>query len=492
MSTEIRKLKKEGVQFYPQTHYKAVVGLLKALEDGEMIPALADNLTSWEEDYSEVRNSWDETIRTTAGDDPIVTKYGGILQSITAVEDFSCTSFTATPYNQLRLASNGGAAVALSSSAWYFPVPKLTLGEFGDATENNGILFTDSEGNNLQPTVRFVPLANGEPTSASAGTVISPTTVVYDDKTYKVYTTSGAGYLIVSGITQASTCAHIAWEDWYDRYVSPTDAEDVGTTINLAPLFTAAPNGSGKFLVLGSAGNIVATKAERADETHMKITDPIGRTAVTAASWTNTQNAAVEGETTTYTHSCTVSGMKSGGLAAIEDSDTILAIDGTTISYTDENATGMACTIRYEKATPSTATVTLAKTSYDLDDCGLEIKNGVIGSAYFECSYSQNVADALSQIAKVRFNVVLSVLAEAIASLHNEVKVLKDIVLTASYKTMDAEGYTCMGNPVVLTGTSAPSVTPKFVGQFYIDTTNSKVYIAKAVTNATGNWVILN
>ena len=33
MSTEIRKLKKEGVQFYPQTHPQAVIGLVDELDN---------------------------------------------------------------------------------------------------------------------------------------------------------------------------------------------------------------------------------------------------------------------------------------------------------------------------------------------------------------------------------------------------------------------------------------------------------------------------
>lgn len=48
------------------------------------------------------------------------------------------------------------------------------------------------------------------------------------------------------------------------------------------------------------------------------------------------------------------------------------------------------------------------------------------------------------------------------------------------------------GYPLVVEGAGAPSIVPRFVGQRYHDTTNSKVYEAFAVTNSTSNWVLLN
>lgn len=380
-----------------------------ALESGEVVPALADNLASWDEDFSEVTNQWDETIRSTAGDDAIRTDNGGVLKSIVATgEDFKCTALRATAYNQLRLVSNGGGASSIGSDASrVIPVPHLQLGQFGDASFNNGMLFTKAPtgysggfvfgGADVQPTVRFVPLASGQPTSTTAGTVVTPTTVTYDDKTYHTYLTSGEGWLIVtppSGTTWAELCAHLAWEDWYDRFVSPTDAADTGDSIALSALFSAAPNGTGKFLVLGN----LATRADRTSATQMKITDPIARVA--SPSWTNTEDEENPG---TYTHTLDIgSTMKDGGAAAIEGSQQVLTVSGTTVSYTDTNATAISGAVRYERATEATATVTLSKTAYDLDDCGCEIKEGAVGTAFFECSYAQNVADALSQIAKYR------------------------------------------------------------------------------------------
>ena len=359
------------------------------LENGDVVPALAGNLESWEDKNVPVENNFDTTVRTTAGDDPINSDDGGIVKSIVPVTDFKCTGLLATAENQLRLKSNGGGAVAVGAG-WYFPVPKLTLGTFGTTDENNGLLLVDNTGANIQnATVYFKALANGVPTSVTDGTQLTPQTVNYGDKTYKVYTTSGPGYLIVSGITYANTCARIAWEDWYDKFVSPTDPNDVGGSINLAPLFAAVPNGTGKFLVCGNA----YTYGERISATQWKITDPIGRIASPA--WTNTPDEVAEGETQTYTHTLIISDVAAGSTVMIEGSAQALSLNETTVSYTDTNATAITGAVRYEKAVAATATVNLAS-AYTLNDVGVEMKEGVEGTANFVCEYSQNIADSLA------------------------------------------------------------------------------------------------
>ena len=363
--------------------------LQENLENGNVVPALSGNLESWADNNVPVENNFDTTVRTTAGDDPINSDDGGIVKSIVPVTDFKCTGLLATAENQLRLKTNGGGAVAVGAG-WYFPVPKLTLGTFGTTDENNGLLLVDNTGANIQnATVYFKALASGVPTSVTDGTQLTPQSVTYGDKTYKVYTTSGPGYIIVSGITYANTCARIAWEDWYDKFVSPTDPNDVGGSINLAPLFAAAPNGTGKFLVCGNA----YTYGERISATQWMITDPIGR--ITSPAWTNTPDEVEEGETQTYTHTLIISDVAAGSTVMIEGSAQALSLNETTVSYTDTNATAITGAVRYEKAVAATATVNLAS-AYTLNDVGVEMKEGVEGTANFVCEYSQNIADSLA------------------------------------------------------------------------------------------------
>jgi len=500
-------------EFSIKEYCDAIAALQTKLENGTVIPALAGNLESWAEDVSEVSNSWDETVRSTAGDDPIDTAFGGVLTDIVAKNDFKCDALVTSGYNLLRLASNGGVAVAVGNG-WYFPVPHLELDAFGDATKNNGVLLTDKDGNNIKnATVYFKALADGVPTSVNDGVAATYQDVTYNDETFRTYLTSGAGYLIVSGITYADTCAHLAWEDWYDKYVSPTAEDDAGDSISLTALFTAAPNGTGKFLVLGSGGNTVATRATRTSGTQMTITDPIGR--VTSPSWTD----ELQEDEETYKHSLTISGMKADGLVQIEGSDQVLTVVGTTVSYTDTNATAISGAVRYEKATAATANVTLAKTQYALNDCGIEMKSGATGEAYFGCSYSQNVADALSQIAKVKLDISLSVVAEAMLYLYNENKALRELLAgkdNAVLPVVKAQSVECddiltLGVPNVLYSSveGAPSAAnvpdnwneetmtvwdgcPRKIGQQYVDKVNKKVYYAVAVTGSTNDWVVLN
>jgi len=483
------------------------------LENGEVVPALADNLESWAEDVSEVSNSWDETVRSTAGDDPIDTAFGGILTDIVAKDDFKCDALKTSGYNLLRLVDNGGVAIAVGNG-WYFPVPHLELGAFGDATKNNGVLLTDKDGNNINnATVRFKALADGVPTSVNDGVAATYQDVTYNDETFRTYLTSGEGYLIVSGITFADTCAHLAWEDWYDKYVSPTAEDDAGDSINLAPVFAAAPNGTGKFLVVGSGGNMVATRATRTSATQMTITDPVGR--ATSPSWTN----ELQEDEETYKHSLTISDMKADGLAQIEGSAQVLLVEGTMVSYTDTNATAISGAVRYEKATPATATASLAKTQYNLNDCGIEMKSGAVGEAYFGCTYSQNVADALSQIAKVKLDISLSVVAEALLYLYNENKALRNLLAgkdnavlpMVKVQTVVCDDLMTLDVPNVLysstAGAPSAAVTPdnwneetmtvwngcpRKVGQMYVDQASSKVYYATKVTGSTADWVVLN
>ncbi len=73
----------------------------KASTDGSYPDLNAGNLESWAEDVSEVSNYWDETIRSTAGDDHIDTAYGGVLASIVAKSDFKCDALVTSGYNLL-------------------------------------------------------------------------------------------------------------------------------------------------------------------------------------------------------------------------------------------------------------------------------------------------------------------------------------------------------------------------------------------------------
>jgi hypothetical protein len=87
-------------------------------------------------------------------------------------------------------------------------------------------------------------------------------------------------------------------------------------------------------------------------------------------------------------------------------------------------------------------------------------------------------------------------LAEAINSLNREIEALQEKMVNlgeAKAKCIDSEDLPKVcGESLVVVGSGAPSVTPKFVGQRYHDDTNRKVYEAFAVTNSVSDWVLLN
>lgn len=366
-----------------------VAELQEHLEDGTVVPDAARNLQSWKEESVPVTNDFDDTVRTAAGVDTIDTEKGAVLLSISPLTDFRCTALRATAENQLRLANNGGGAVAIGTG-YYFPAPKLTLGTFGTMEENNGLILVGPNGENITTaTVRYKALADGVPTSVSDGVEATSQVVTYNGHAYKVYTTPGAGYIIVSNIAWAETCARIAWEDWYNKFVSPTDPNDVGGIINTAPLFAAAPNGTGKFLVLGRS----KTHAERVNAASWLVIDPIGRIA--EPSWVTTEVVDPDTQATSYLHTLVIPDLAVGGTAEIEGSSQSLSTDGTSVSYSDGNAEVIAGVVHYEKGVPVTVSVNLAS-DYRVNDVGVEIKEGAEGEAVFVCEYSQNTADVVS------------------------------------------------------------------------------------------------
>ncbi len=139
-------------------------------------------------------------MRTTGGDQSVDSAKGARLISIIAQTDFAASAFKTTGFNLLRNATAVG-------DGFYFLVPALPFGVYGMANQPNGILFTDNNGGKLTPTVRFKALGSGVPSSTSDGSACAYT----DSHGYRFYTTDQPGYIIVSGITYANTCAHIAW-----------------------------------------------------------------------------------------------------------------------------------------------------------------------------------------------------------------------------------------------------------------------------------------
>lgn len=360
----------------------------KAVYDHEPnLAKLAEDIASWSErDSLTVESEMEDSIRTTAGSESVDSSKGALLVSIEATKDFYAASFITTGFNLLR------RAVAVGGG-YYFPVPKLTFGTFGTANEPNGVLFTNSSGTNLTPTVYFKPLSSGVPTSTTDGTSCAYT----DSNGYRFYTTTQAGYIIVSGITFAETCAHLGWSRRYDEYVSPTANGDAGSEISLTAIISALHGTPNKMLVVGSGSTIIADKVvfgTSAATWYRKV-------GYVQPTWTTTADSVEEGAAQTYTHTATISGMKSDGQAEFENDNTVLIIGGTTISYQDESATASSDYVKYELASVTTGTVSISP-SLTIEDWGVEELIDCTGSAVVTLQYAQNYVDALALIAQYK------------------------------------------------------------------------------------------
>ena len=355
--------------------------LQQNIENGVVVSAKALNLKSWVDRRTPVKDVWSGVVRTTAGEMSVETERGGKLLSIVAKEDFSASEFRATGFNLLR------DAVAVGSG-YYFLVPALPFGVVGTAQAPNGVLFTDNEGTNLRPAVYFKPLSSGVPASVTDGSPCAYTEASYNSKSYRFYTTSQPGYIIVSDITLNQTCAHLGWSRRYDDYVGISADSDAGGSVALSTILSAVHSDVQKLLSLGVVADRIDFTAGYATwRRYVGLTTP---------TWTNVEDPDNPG---TYKHSAVISDMANNGLAAFYGSESIvLQVDGTTVSYSDDSATATSSKVKYELASVASGSVVISP-EFNMEDWGLEKFLGVTGSAYVTAQYERGIIDTLAAVA---------------------------------------------------------------------------------------------
>jgi hypothetical protein len=342
-----------------------------------MTVGASKNIKSWEGESMTTDYVQTSAVETTGGTISIDSSLPANLKSVVPTTDFFAQSLISTGFNLLRRATAVG-------DGWYFEVPHLvaTDASIGTALQNNGVLFTSSTHENLTPTVYFKPLASGVPTTVTDGTAAT-----YTDKNgRRHYTTSGAGYLIVSGIDRASVCAHIGWSRRYDDYIAVDAAGDAGAAVDLATAIHSL-HSFDKMLVIGALADSIERTGANEITWHRRI-DRVQPT------WTDTADEVEEGETQTYTHTADISAIKAGGAAQFETANIGLAVNGTTISYTDTNATASTDYVKFELAAEVTGTAAISS-EFACEDWGLIILRGATGTAAVSIGYAQNVPDNL-------------------------------------------------------------------------------------------------
>ena len=439
------------------------------LERGEVIPALAKNISSWEERIKlPVVNSFDVAARTTAGSASIHTPSGSKVLSIVAKSRFKATALVSAGYNLLRRATAIG-------SGYYFEVGALPFGAYGSSAKPNGVLFTARDGSNLKPTVLFKALEDGVPESDSDGEACAYT----DSNGYRFFTTDQPGYMIVKGITFADTCPHVAWSSRYDEFIAPDAEGDEGGSLALTTDIQAI-HASGEMLAAGRAGDKLiydGTKVYR-----HKICDE------TTPTWATVQN-----EDGGYTHIATIATMKPDGEAVM--AGVTLNVSGNTVSYTDDQAEAAAGTVVFELATP-TVTNRNQSNALPAEDWSLEYLVGASGSAVITMQYAQGYQDSVAALVSGGFELAMATVAHILCNfdartsrLENALeKGLRRLKVDHLEVITGLDRYDNSGNRVIESD-HAPDVMADFVDQkwHHKDSNHDDWYMATGTT-AVAQW----
>ena len=461
---------------------KAWVSKFFAQIEGAYDTLCSGNLTGWASRQANVNSIMSATIRTAAGDESVDSSKGAALLSVVPKNgDFKATSFVASGFNLL----NGNYAAQIGSTGvWYFAVPQLEYGLVNTSTVNNGVLFTDENRDPLTPTVYMKDMSEGVPESATDGVAASYT----DAGGLRFFTTPSsltgkACYMIVSGITRDSACAHIGWSGNYAKYVSPASAEDGGTVISLSAWLSALHATEQQALWLSP---VVCDRLDRVSGTSYMWTRMVG---ITTPTWTTVADEVEEGEQQAYTHTATITDMLTDGLAALYDASNPagipVSVAGNVITVQDNSQTAPSGKVKYQLATIATGTITIGALS--VEDWGLELFAGAVGEVEAVLVYSQGFPDAVAGI-------VLSRMGDAENNLMN----LAEAFARELPDDGDADELTMLcGQPRKLYGAGTPAEAtvpinwlqladggynwhglPSAIGQEYIDTTNGKKYEA--------------
>lgn len=426
------------------------------LKDGTIPAALAENLSVWDDQENQnIEDMWADIVRTTGGSASIISSAGGRVVSIVAKTNFAASALKSTGFNLLHGASSVG-------SGYYFLVPALPYGAIHSAIKPNGVLFTDNNGGKLTPTVYFKKLSQGVPESATDGSVCTHT----DTGGYRFYTCSEPGYMIVSGITLAQTCAHIGWSRRYDEFISPTAAADAGGSIALTSIINAI-HAYGFMVAVGAVGDRIDFGDTKATWTR--------KCDRATPEWTTVQN-----EDETYNHTATIATMKPG--SAVVCGALGLEVDGTKVSYTDNSATATEDYVYFELATYATGNVTISP-NYALEDWGLEMLVGATGEAYITTRYAQGRLDTLTMLLSGGFDEKEEVIAALLNNLNGRLSAIEGKIkegfaaLKVEKLTVQSE-LTNNGEDDHYEGAGAPAIISSRKGRRYLDTTNGEWYTA--------------
>lgn len=456
--------------------------LIRALNEGEIIPKLADNLnigSSVDVSYTQTR-----AIETTGGDQDINSERKARVVSVRGTEAgilASGAKIVSVGFNQLPPSGIDGQVATFKAvrSAW---------GEYGKSTENNGYLFTDEENHIVVPT-SVKQGGNNVPTHTESG-------VVY-------YLPANDGEVVATfaaGVDVTKICAHLCWSNYRDNENAAYSYDE----INLASVITSM---GGTMRRVSKGSGYAYDEIVFGDKAANRIWyRRIGVATPKDLNWSVEEITTGEAgeESTTYRFAAAVTGIKSNGIFSVSGGSVSgFTLNGTNLIVESDSISTVAAlktaltgaSMKFELATPVTGTHNLTGL-LTVDDFGTIRFEGGATSVEFVTEYASRWADVVKNLPNL-IEEEGATAATAIVALAKRISGIEKALseglpqLTVESLTVRREfsGLPTKGN-MILKGTGAPQVAPEFVGQTYLDTTNKKEYRAFGLT--IDSWELIN
>lgn len=458
--------------------------LIRALNEGEIIPKLADSLnigSNVDVGYTQTR-----AIETTGGDQDINSERKARVVSVRGTE----AGIAASGAKIVSVGFNQIAPSGISGQTATFLAVKSAWGEYGKSTENNGYLFTDEDGHIVVPA-SVKQNGSNVPTHTENG-------VVY-------YLPANDGAVVAtfgSSVNVSGVCAHICWSNYRDTDHAVYSADE----LNLASVITAM--GGTMRRVSNGAGYVydeIVFGDKAADRVWYRRVGVVA--AVKDLSWSveTVTTGDGESESTRYRFAAAVSGMKADGIFAVSGGSVSgFTVSGSTLMVESESIDTVAAlktalgsaSMKYELATPVTGSHSLTGL-LTVDDFGTIRFEGGATVVDFDMQYASRWADVVKNMPStieaegLVSAAALAILAGRIDGIENALsKGLSNLVVEKLTVRRSLNGTPTSGN-MKLRGTGSPTEVPEFVGQEYYDTENKKKYEAFGVS-AVSDWELMN
>lgn len=486
---------KDGKRFYPITSADLVYdpvsegklseSILKfAHTDGTytgMTTGHAQNLVALKADATEESGA-SFLQRTTAGNTTIPSNGTTIIKKIVGnmnayLQAFKPTAFRSVGYNQwngvIAGAKVDSTGKIVSDTTHVVAIVPCIPTENGSG-KNNGYRVEWGD-NATNTTIGNVAYIGSTPAINAQGTLLSANTT----SGYSRWLPTQSGYLCFTLNATDGFCAHFCWSGDRSGY------EDTNTQEITIPLL---PWGLAKV-------GTTADSVEKLSDTQMRLYQRTKRLLMSELQYTM---SSVSGETgTTYTYQAEISDMVSGSTIATDYSEAVtvnaksIVITSGTLKSVDELLAAISGkSVHYILETPI-MTIVDSASAVSNSDYGSEWWIGsTIAPTSVDMLYGADYLGWLRDDHK-SLEYVQLVAAAAIVELNARISAIETKLSEGIASVIAEKLVVNRGAHSIQTGTSAPTYVPEEVGEWYVDSTNKKLYVSMG-NSATTDWVILN